>query len=108
MTVTPWEAFAAEVREALAETTRLEAVEDPEATPFKSKEAALELIEAVLTKLQQQCVCSPHTSFPSQGFGRGFSKMMKDHLKGAADQDKAGGFRAQCSKHPAQKVALPH
>jgi hypothetical protein len=75
MTVTPWEAFAAEVREALAETTRLEALEDPEATPFKSKEAALELIEAVLTKLQQQCVCSPHTSFPSQGFGRGFSKM---------------------------------
>ena len=73
MTVTPWEAFAAEVREALAETTRLEALEDPEATPFKSKEAALELIEAVLTKLQQQCVCSPHTSFrfPAKVLGGG-------------------------------------
>jgi hypothetical protein len=63
MTVTPWEAFAAEVRDALAETTRLEAVEDPEATPFKSKEAALQLVEAVLTKLQQQCVRTPHISF---------------------------------------------
>jgi len=34
---------------------------------------------------------------------------MKDHTQGGQRaQDKADGSRAQCSKHPAQKAALPH
>jgi hypothetical protein len=45
-----------EVETVLLEVSRLEAVDDPEATPFKSKEAALELLESLLTQHQHQYV----------------------------------------------------